>query len=100
MRPRATIGLVPSQGTPIFSVTQIGWRFSRTAALRLHAAAGHQLAQHLTKHGTPLMHGWGSAFGMDGPLRRVAADSLGELFRTLCQKIAEPTFAPRRHIQE
>src|SRR5262245_61595808 len=37
---------------------------------------------------------------MHCPLRRIAADSFGELFRTLGEKIAEPTFALRGHIEE
>src|SRR6266850_4181005 len=98
MGPRPTIGVVRCQGTPVFSIAQIGGWFSGAPALRFHAAAGHQLAQHLTKHGTPLMHGWRSAFGMDGPLRRVATDGLGELLGTFSKQIAEPTLATCGHI--
>ena len=98
MGPRPTIGVVGTERAPVLAIAQIGGRFSRASALRFHPAAGNQLAQHLAKHGTPLVHGRRSAFGMDGPLRRVAADGLGELFGTFSKQIAEPAFAPRRHV--
>src|SRR5262245_3916808 len=100
VRPRPAIGAVGTERSPVLAIAQIGRWFSGAAALRLHTAAGDQFAQHLTEHGSPLVHRRRSAFGMDRPLWRIAPNSLGELFRTLGEKIAEPTFALRCHIEE
>src|SRR5262245_25507557 len=100
MRPGPAIRAVATERSPVLAIAQIGRRFGGAASLRLHTAAGDQLAQHLTEHGSPLMHRWSAAFCMHCPLRRIAANSLGELFRTFGEKVAEPTFALRCHIEE
>src|SRR5262245_25296545 len=100
VRPRPAIGAVGTERSPVLAISQIGRWFSGAAALRLHAAAGDQLAQHLTEHGSPLVHRRRPAFGMHCPLRRIAADRPGELPRTLRQKISEPTFPLRGHFEE
>src|SRR5262245_7878253 len=93
MRPRPAIGAVGAERSPVLAIAQIGRWFSGAAALRLHSAAGDQLTQHLTEHGSPLVHRRRAAFGVHCPLWCIAANSLGKLFRTLGEKVAEPTFA-------
>src|SRR5262249_12786990 len=100
VRPSPAMGAVGTERSPVFAIAQIRRWFGGTAALRLHTAAGDQLAQHLTEHGSPLVHRRSAAFRVYSPGRRIAANSLGELFRTLGEKVAEPTFALRRHIEE
>src|SRR5215813_8017981 len=67
VRPSPAIGAVGTERSPVLAIAEIGRWFSRTAALRLHTTAGDQLAQHLTEHGSPLVHGRGPAFGMHCP---------------------------------
>src|SRR5262245_42991439 len=100
VRPSPAVGAVGTERPPVLAIMQIGRWFSGAAALGLHAATGDQLAQHLTEHGSPLVHRRGSTFRVHSPVRRITADSFGELFRTLGEKIAEPTFALRGHIEE
>src|SRR5262245_47125664 len=100
VRPRPAIGAVSTERSPVLAIAQIGRWFGGTADLRLHTAAGDQFAQHLTEHGSPLVHRRGPAFRVHSPVRRIAANCLGELFGTLSEKIAEPTFALRGHIEE
>src|SRR5262245_37550489 len=47
MRPSPAIGAVGTERSPVLAIAQIGRWFGGTAALRLHTAAGDQLAQHL-----------------------------------------------------
>src|SRR4030095_4311148 len=94
MRPRPAVGAVGAERAPVLAIAQIGGRFSGGAALRLHAAAGHQLAEHLTEHWTPLVHCGRTALCVYRPLGRVAADSLGELLGNLGKQNGEPSLAP------
>src|SRR5262245_4275870 len=98
MRPGPSVGAVGTEWSPVLTIAQIGGRFSGAAALRLHTPAGHQLTEHLTEHGTPLVHRRCATFGVYRPLGRVAADSLGELLGTLGKQIAEPSLAPCSHV--
>ena len=56
--------------------------------------------KHLAEQRTPLVHRRRAAFGVHRPIGRVAADRLGKLLGSFGEQIAEPAFAPRRHIQE
>ena len=84
----------------MFVVAQVGRRILRAAALRLHAAAGDQLAQHLSEQRAPLVHRRRAALGVHRPVGRVAAERFGELLRPFGEQIAEPAFAARRHVQK
>src|SRR5262245_27017497 len=77
VRPRPTIGAVGTERSPVLAIAQIRGRFGGAAALWLHAAAGDQFAQHLTEHGSPLVHRRRPAFRVHSPGRRIAANSLG-----------------------
>ena len=94
MRTRPPIRLIGIERSPLFPVEQIGGRFLAAGALRLHAAAGDQLAQHLAEQRAPLVLRRRAAFGVDHPLFRFAAQFFGELFGAVREDIAEPGLAP------
>ncbi len=93
-------GLSISSGPHVLSVAQIRRRIFRAAALRLHAAAGDQFAQHLTEQRAPLVHRRRAAFGVDRPVGRVAAERFGQLLWPFGEQIAEPAFAVRGHVEQ
>src|SRR5262245_14944766 len=98
VRPRPTVGAVGTERAPALAIAQIRGRFCGAATLRLHAAAGHQLAQHLTQHRAPFMHRWGSAFRVHSPIGSITANSLGKLLWAFGKQITEPALAPRGHV--
>ena len=73
MRVRPTIGLIADRAAPIFRDSEIGRRFGAAGALRFHAAAGDQLAQHLAEQRTPLVLRRRAAFGVHHPILRFTA---------------------------
>ena len=94
MRVRPTIRLLGIERSPFFPVSEICGRFGAARALRFHAAAGDQLAQHLAEQRSPLVLRRRAAFGVHYPILRFAAQFFGELLRAVGENIAEPSFAP------
>ena len=87
-------GCLRIERSPFFAISEIGRRFRAAGALRFHAAAGDQFAQHLAEQRAPFMLRRRAAFGVHHPIFRFAAQFFGELFRPVGENIAEPGFAP------
>src|SRR5581483_8820894 len=85
---------------PALAVLQVRRRLAAAAALRLHAAAGHQLAQHVADHRPPLVLRRRPTFGVDHPLGGVAAEGFCQLLRALGEEVPEPALAPSAHVEQ
>src|SRR5438552_13284036 len=100
MRPGPALGLVGLQGAPVFAVLEVGRRIVTAATLRLHAAAGDELAQHVADEGPPLVLGGSATLGMDDPLEGLSTESFGQLAGAVSEEVAQPAFTVGAHVQK